>query len=72
MHLYKYSAFRNPRSISHTILLKFVMFSSLFFNFFLKESSWENLGSKLGKKILFCIGNGAEYRPQIRQIESPG
>ena len=70
MYLYTYSAFRNPRSISHTILLKFVIFLPLF-PFFLKESNWENLGSILGKKKLFCIGNGAEFRPQIRQIESP-
>ena len=50
-----------------------VSFFLPFFQFFLKESNWENLGSELGKKkILFCIGNGAEYRPETRQIESRG
>ena len=72
MHLYKYSAYRNPRSISRTILLKFVIFSPLFFNFFSKSQIWKTWGLNWEKRILFCIGNGAEYRPQIRQIESPG
>ena len=29
------------------------------------------MGLNWEEKILFCIWNGAEYRPQIRQIESP-
>ena len=48
MYLYTYSAFRNQGSILQTILLKFVIFSP-FFQFVLKESNWENLGSKMGK-----------------------
>ena len=31
-----------------------------------------NFSSKIGKKlILFGFGNGAEFRPQILEIESP-
>ena len=56
--------------ISRIIILEFIIFLH-FSNFFFKESNWENLGFKLEKNILFCIGNGAEYRPQIRQIKSP-
>ena len=39
--------------------------------FFSRSQIGKTLGLNWEKKILFCIGNGAEYRPQIRQIESP-
>ena len=58
-------------NISEHHILEFIIFLSPLFQFFFKESYLENLGSKLGKKILFYIGNGAEYWRQIRQIESP-
>ena len=80
--LVSFNMFKCTCIFIHTVLLEInVRFHTLFFSnlsfflhyisIFLKKSNWENWGSKLGKKILFCIGNGAEYRPQIRQIESP-
>ena len=70
MYLYTYSAFRIHVRF-HVLFYSNLSFVLHYFSIFFKESNWENLGSKLGKKILFCIGNEAEYFPQIRQIESP-
>ena len=41
---------------------------NFFFFFFVKLGIF---CLELGKKILFGIGNGAEFRPQNRVIESP-
>ena len=41
---------------------------------FLNQTHLVRLGifhPELGKKILFGFGNGAEFRPQISEIESP-
>ena len=43
---------------------------NIFFFFFL--SNWEFFVWNWEKNILFGIGNGAEFRPQNRVIESPG
>ena len=43
-------------------------FFFFFFFFFCKIG---NFLSGMGKNILFGIGNGAEFRPQNRVIESP-
>ena len=84
--LVSFNIFKCACIFIHTVLLEIhVWFHVLFysnlsfflhcFEFFLKESNWENLRSKLGKKDTifkyFALGMGAEYRPQIRQIESP-
>ena len=68
--LVSFNMFKCTCTFIHTVLLEIhlqfhvLFYSNLsffppFFQFFLKESNWENLGSKLGKNILFCIGNGA-------------
>ena len=46
-------------------------FSPLLFSFFSRSQIRKTWGLNWEKKILFSIGNGTEYRPQIRQIESP-
>ena len=40
--------------------------------FFFFFSNWEFFAWNWEKNILFGIGNGAEFRPQNRVIESPG
>ena len=42
-----------------------------FFFFFFFFSNWEFFAWNWEKNILFGIGNGAEFRPQNRVIESP-
>ena len=43
-----------------------------FFFFFFFLLNWEFFVWNWEKNILFGIGNGAEFRPQNRVIESPG
>ena len=61
IHFCTYSAFRNPRSISRTILLKFVISSHPFFNIFSKSQIGKNWGLNLEKKYYFALG----MRPNI-------
>ena len=77
-----FDMFKCTRIFIHTVLLEIhvrfhvlfysnLSFLSPFFNFFSRSQIGKTLGLNWEKKILFCIGNGAEFRPQIRQIKSP-
>ena len=47
-------------------------FFSTVFNFFLKESNWENLGSKLGKKrYYFALGMGPNIGLKLGRSRAP-
>ena len=65
------------RLFQHTLNFVFLLFYwifstdlSVFFGFFRLGQIGDRL--KLGKKHTFGIGNGAEFRPQIRVIERLG
>ena len=50
------------------------MYSTITPDIFLNQTYLVRLGIfqlELGKNILFGFGNGAEFRPQISEIESP-
>ena len=56
----------------HVLFYSNLYFFLHYFHFFFSRSQiGKTWGLNWEKKILFCIGNGSEYRPQIRQIESP-
>ena len=46
-------------------------FFSTILQFFLKESNWENLGSKLGKKrYYFALGMGPNVGPKLGRLSA--
>ena len=76
--LVSFNMFKCTCIFIYTVLLdftycstQFVIFLPFFSIFFSRSQIGKTWGLNWEKKILFCIGNGAEIRPQIRQIESP-
>ena len=61
--------------IKYSVFDIFEVLHDIFFStfpIFFKESNWENLGLNWEKKILFCIGNGADIiRPQNQADREP-